>query len=115
MAIVLASNISLSGDKTADEAIPFDVTLAVADTSEVLFTVPGGKFLRSLSVANEGNGAAHVSLTATVAATTADIELGKRDSFSENDLDMAEGTYEFIGAVGETPRVRGLAMVGPAA
>ena len=102
------------GDKTADEEVPFDVTLAVADTAETLFTVPAGKKLRSVTAANEGTGSAHISLTAGAPATTANLELGKRDSFSENDLDMPEGTYSFIGATGQTPRVRGLAMVGPA-
>ncbi len=102
------------GDKTADEEVPFDVTLAAADVSETLFTVPAGKRLRSVTAANEGIGSAHVSLTAGSPATTASLELGKRDSFSENDLDMPEGAYAFIGATGQTPRVRGVAMVGPA-
>ena len=102
------------GDKTADQEVPFDVTLAIADASETLFTVPTGKKLRSISAANGGGGTAHVSLTAGAPATTANLELGKRDSFAENDLDMPEGTYAFIGATGQTPRVRGVAMVGPA-
>lgn len=112
MALILAP--TSVGDKTADEEVPFDVTLAVADTSETLFTVPAGKKLRSVTAASEGGGSAHVSLTANTPATVANLELGKRDSFSENDLDMPEGTYAFIGASGQTPRVRGVAMVGPA-
>lgn len=113
MALILAPSAAPTVP-TADEIIPFDVTLAVADTSEILFTVPAGKRLRSLSVANMGNGSSFLQTVAGAVATTADFELEKRDAFSESDLDLAEGTYQFIGSAGATPRVRGVATVGPA-
>lgn len=114
MTLILAGPSVATFPTGADEIISFDVTLAAPDTSEPLFIVPGGKRIRSLSLANMGNGSAHVSFTAGAAATTADFELEKRDAASENGLDMAEGTYEFIGSAGATPRVRGVATVGPA-
>jgi hypothetical protein len=113
MAIVLAALASATVP-TADEIIPFDVTLAAADTSETLFTVPTGKRLRSFSVANMGNGSTFLRFTPGTPATTGDFELEKRDTESENNLDLAEGTYAFIGSAGATPRVRGVATVGPA-
>lgn len=113
MALLLAATAAATVP-SADEIIPIDVTLAVADTSEVLFTVPAGKRLRSLSVANMGQGSCFLSTVAGVTATTTDFELEKRDAFSENNLDLAEGTYAFIGSSGATPRVRGVAAVGPA-
>lgn len=113
MTLILA-NAAAATFPVADEVIPFDVTLGVADTSENLFTVPGGKRLRSLSLANMGNGSAHVSFSAGTPATVGDFELEKRDAASEAGLDLAEGTYAFIGSAGATPRVRGVATVGPA-
>lgn len=113
MALILAALASATVP-TADEIISFDVTLAAVDTSEVLFTVPAGKRLRSLSVANMGNGSMFLQTVAGVVATTADFELEKRDAISESNLDLAEGTYQFIGEAGATPRVRGVATVGPA-
>ena len=113
MALILAG-LAAPGNATADEVIPFDVTLAVADASETLFTVPAGKRLRSLSVANMGNGSTFLGVAAGVPATTTDLELEKRDAIAEQNLDLAEGTYAFIGSSGATPRVRGVATVGPA-
>jgi hypothetical protein len=99
-----------------DEVIPFDVTLALADTSETLFTVPGGKRLRSIAVVNRSSGqaVAHVALAAATPATTSDMLLGRRDSAGIEQLDLPEGTYAFIGGAGDTPRVTGVAVVGPA-
>ena len=101
-------------EQVADEAIPVDVTLAVADTSETLFTVPVGKRLRSVDFANEGLGSSFLSFTAGAPATTSDTELQKRDTLAENRLDLAEGDYGFIGEAGKQPRVRGVVWVGPA-
>jgi hypothetical protein len=113
MALILAATPAATVP-TADEMIPFDVTLSVADTSETLFTVPAGKRLRSLSAANMGNGSTFLRLTPGTPATTGDFELEKRDAIAEQNLDLAEGTYAFIGSAGATPRVRGIAAVGPA-
>ena len=102
--------------RAAEEAVPFDATLAVADISEVLFTVPAGKRLRAFSLANRSAGkvSAHVSMTAGAAATTGDAELERKDSWAEGDLDLPEGTYAFIGGAGDQPRVAGVAWVGAA-
>ncbi|KKK91019.1 hypothetical protein LCGC14_2717180, partial [marine sediment metagenome] len=76
-----------------DEVIPFDVTLAVADTSETLFTVPGGKRLRSVAAVNRSTGQedAHLSMAAAAAATTADTLVERRDSLSFDRLDLPSG------------------------
>ncbi len=100
-----------------DEVVVFDATLAVADTSEVLFTVPVGKRLRSVAFTfrSTGNIAAFVSLTEGASATLADILVDRTNpSAAVDGLDLPEGDYEFIGGVGQQPRVRGFAVVGPA-
>ena len=117
MTLILGAEATVTGPTGADEAIPVDVTLAVADTSEVLFTVPGGKRIRSFDLANvsAGNNTdAHLSLTATVAATTGDLVLRRREVLGQTGLDLAEGTYAFIGGAGDQPRVKGIVWVGPA-
>ena len=98
-----------------DEVVPFDVTLAIADTSETLFTVPSGKRLRAVAAVNRSSGqaVAHMSMTAAAAAVTTDALLLRRDSLSVDRLDLPEGTYAFIGATGDSPRVVGVAVVGP--
>jgi hypothetical protein len=98
-----------------DEVIPFDVTLAVADASETLFTVPAGKRLRSIAAVNRSSGQdeAHIALAAATPATTGDLLLARRDTASAEQLDLPEGTYAFIGGAGDTPRVTGMAVVGP--
>ena len=100
----------------ADQAIPFDVTLAVANTSEVLFTVPVGKLLRGFSLVNRsaGNVSAHISMAAGAAATTSDTEIEKRGAWGEMHLALAEGDYEFIGSTGAQPSVQGVAWVSDA-
>ncbi len=108
MAVIVPGHFNPS----ADAAVPFDVTLAVAATSETLFTVPVGKTLRSVAFYNHGEGDAFVSLTAGAAATAADTMVERRESVGLEMLDLAEGTYAFIGEAGKTPRVRGVAMVG---
>ena len=49
----------------ADEATPFDVTLAVPATAEDLVSVPGSKKGRIVSLVNEGPGAAAIVFAAT--------------------------------------------------
>jgi hypothetical protein len=103
---------SLAAAPRGDEVIPFDVTLAIAATSETLFTVPAGKQLLSVSIANEGNVTAYVSMDAGVAATSADTEVAKRETVSLDGLGLLPGTYAFIGDAGQTPTLRGFAVVG---
>ena len=116
MALILANESTAAGPTGPDEAIVIDATLTVADTSEVLFTIPAGHKLRSFSLVNVSNPNtdAHVSLAAGVAATTGDIRLGRRDSLNEDGLDLAEGTYAYIGGAGDTPTLRGIVWFGPA-
>ncbi len=105
-----------AGDALAETPIPFNVTLAVADTSELLFTVPTGKRLRAFSLANRSLSkvSAHVSMVAGTSATVTDMELARKDAWSEADLDLPEGDYEFIGSTGDQPRVSGVAWVSAA-
>lgn len=97
-------------------AIPFDVTLAVDNVSEPLFTVPVGRRLRGFSIVNKGPGIAHVSMVANAAATTNDTEMTKSDdAWSEDGLDLPEGDYDFInGGATNNPRLVGVAWHGPA-
>jgi hypothetical protein len=116
MTLILAGEPAASGPTGAETAIPVDATLAVADTSEVLFTVPVGQRIRSFDLANVsgGNLTAHLSLSAGVAATTGDLPLERREVLGQTGLNLNEGTYEFIGGAGEQPRVKGVVWVGPA-
>lgn len=103
-------------DNDKATAVPFDVTLAVDNVSETLFTIPAGRKLRGFSIVNKGPGIAHVSMVANAAATTADTELTKDDdAWSEDHLDLPEGDYEFInGGATNNPRLVGVAWHGPA-
>ena len=117
MALILPAAAGTPAPTGADQIIPVDVTLAVADTAETLFTVPAGKKVRSFALANvsPGNNTdAHLSFTAGVPATTGDFRMERREAGDEQGLDLAEGTYSFIGGAGDTPQVRGWVTVGPA-
>lgn len=116
MASLDLAPVLLQTETRGTTAVPFDVTLAAANTSEPLFTVPAGQRLRALTVANRSNGNndAHVNLDGGgTAATTADTLLERRDSLDLDNLDFPEGDYEFIGGVGDTPRLTGVAIYGP--
>jgi hypothetical protein len=108
----IVAAINAAGGVSADEVIPFEVTLAVAATSETLFTVPAGKSLTGLVVVNEGTQKGYVSMTAGAAATNADLPVAKREVVNLDGTTLAEGTYAFIGDAGETPTLRGFALVG---
>jgi hypothetical protein len=112
----IAQDAAVLSMPAGDQAVNFDVTLAVADTSEILFTVPVGKKLRSFSVANRSGSkiSAHISMVAGAAATTGDAEIERKDSWAEGPLELAEGDYEFIGSAGDQPRVTGVAWVSDA-
>lgn len=99
-----------SAKSAADEVLPFDVTLAVANTSEALFTVPVGKKLRGVAITNVGPGKAYFSFDAGAAATVADVGIEKNDSLGVEDLELAEGDYEFVSSA--LTRLRGFATVG---
>lgn len=115
MPIIPAPEVTVTlEDRDKVTPTPVDETLSVASTSQTLFTVPPGQKLRAFSLVNRGPGGVHIRL-ASGAATTADTELEKKnDSWSEDDLDLPAGTYEFIGALANRPRVTGLIWTGPA-
>lgn len=89
----------------ADEATPFDVTLAVVNTAEDLVVPSVSKEGNRVTIVNEGPGKAFIAFDAT--ATTSDLELGKRDSYEEADVSIVTN-ISFIGESGKKPRVRGI-------
>lgn len=110
MPIYPSTSIAVStDDKSA--AIPINVTLTTANVSQVLFTVPVGRKLRSFSLVNQGPGKAHVSMVAGAAATTSATGMEKDvDAWSEDLLDLPDGTYSFInGGASNKPRLVGVA------
>lgn len=100
-----------------DEVIDFDATLAVADTSEVLFTVPSGKVLREVVLVHRGGifEDAYFNFVADDPATTSSTHLRFREVRNVDGLALPEGDYSFIGGPGDTPTVEGFAIVGPPA
>ena len=105
MGIILGSGTIAGQREYADEATPFDVTLAVAGTAEDAVTPPTGKVGRIISLVNEGPGKAYISFDGT--ATLADLELGKRDVYTEEDISIVTN-ISFIGETGKLPQVRGI-------
>lgn len=100
-----------TGVPAADEDTPFNKTLAVAGTSEVLVTAPGVKRGRSFSLQNEGPGI--VFLQADGVATLTSTEIKKGQTWAEADLDI--GALQFIGETGKQPNVHGVLWSGPTA
>jgi hypothetical protein len=94
---------------SANEATPFDVTLAVADTEEELVAVPGGKLGRVVSLSNEGPGSAFIEFDA--AATLTSLEIKKNESYGEMGLEISTDV-RLIGETGKQPRVRGILWSG---
>ena len=94
----------------ADEATPFDVTLAVPATAEDLVSVPGSKKGRIVSLVNEGPGAAAIVFDAT--ATASDILLEEGDTYDEHDLEFVT-KISFINVTpAVSPRLRGVIWSG---
>jgi hypothetical protein len=116
MPIIPAATTTAVEDRDKTEVIPVDVTLAVANTAETLFTVPTGKVGRSFSLLNDSGApsTAHVSFVAGGTATTANKGIARRERWDEEGLHLPEGTYSFIGGTGETPRVRGVVWTSDA-
>lgn len=94
---------------SADEATPFDVTLAIANTEEAVVAVPGGKKGRIVSLVNEGPGSVFLAFDA--AATLSSAEVQKKESYGEAGLEISTDV-RFIGETGKTPRVRGVLWSG---
>ena len=94
----------------ANEATPFNVTLAVTDTAEDLVSVPSTKYGRSVSLVNEGPGAVAVTFDAT--ATVSDLLLEDGDAYDEHDLEISTKISFINVTTGETPRVRGVLWSG---
>lgn len=94
--------------KRADDYVPIDITLAVADTSEPVLTVPSGKRVRALSLLNRSLETAFVSFSGT--ATTGDIELRRLRQLALDNVDFA--AISFIGDTGDTPRLTGYVLLG---
>lgn len=105
MGIILGSGTITGQRQYADEATPFDVTLAVAGTAEDAVTPPTSKVGRIVSLVNEGPGKVYISFDGT--ATTTDLELDKRDVYTEADISVVTN-ISFIGETGKLPRVRGI-------
>jgi hypothetical protein len=96
---------------TGDEAVPFNLTLAVADTSEPVAAVPVGKVIRAVTINNlETSASVFVNLGA--AATLTSLEVAARKQLSQDGL--AATSVEFIGEAGEQPSISGYLLVGPA-
>lgn len=94
----------------ANEATPFNVTLAVAATAEDLVSVPASKFGRAISLVNEGPGA--VALAFDTTATVGDLLLEEGDAYDEHDLEISTKVSFINVTTGETPRVRGVLWSG---
>lgn len=96
----------------ADEATPFDVTLAVAGTAEDLVLVPGTKVGRSISIINEGPGDVAIKFDGT--ATTADILVREGEGYADTGLAI-QTKLSFINVTAAAqPRVRGVLWSGEA-
>lgn len=107
---------SASAEDRDANPIPVSKKLAVAATSEVLFTIPVGQVGRRASLVNRpGNGDAWIAMTAGVAAV-ADaagmLRLRAGDAWAEEGMELAEGTYAFIGNAGQRPEVYGAMFSG---
>lgn len=104
-------------DRDRTESLAVNKTLAVADTSEVLFTVPVGKVARavdlSIPVLPLSGGHAYVNFNGA-AATVADSKVPRGGALSQDFLELAAGDYEFIGEVGKTPTVEGTVWLSDA-
>ena len=105
MGIHLGSTSAVGQREYADEAVPFDETLAVADTAQDAITPPTGKTGRRISIVNEGPGKAFIAFDGT--ATTADLPIEKRGSYDEVDITVTTN-ISFVGEAGKTPRVYGI-------
>jgi len=98
------------GGQVATTPIPFNKKLAVAGTSEMLFTVPAGQLLVVLDVVcYGGQQEAHLSLVPDAAATGSSATIPNGGQYSKDDISLLEGDYEFIGEPGKRPSLRGVA------
>ncbi len=93
----------------AEEATPFDVTLAVADTAEDVVVPPGGKTIRRINVVNHGPGVVFLEFDDT--ATTSSLEVERRGTYDEADIGVSTN-ISFIGEPGKKPRVTGVVWSG---
>jgi hypothetical protein len=97
----------------ADEATPFDVTLAVPATAEDLVLVPGVKVGRNVSIINEGPGDAAIRFDAT--ATTTDVLIREGEGYADQALAVATKVSFINVTAAVSPRLRGVLWSGPAA
>ena len=104
-------SVSVSTAKS-DTDTPFDVTLAVAAAAEDAVLVPALKKGRALTLINEGPGSVAIKFDA--AATATDTLLAEGDTYSESNLEISTKVSFINVTVGQTPRVHGQLLSGPA-
>ncbi|KKK95114.1 hypothetical protein LCGC14_2676060 [marine sediment metagenome] len=97
-------------ESVADEATPFNVTLAVADTAEDLVSVPSSKFGRIVSLVNEGPGSIALAFDAT--ASAADLLIKEGEAYSEARLEIVTNISFVNVTASQTPNVRGVLWSG---
>lgn len=99
-------------DRAPSQAIPVEVTLTTAGTSQVFVTVPAGMVMRGFAL-NVTVSDANLSMTAGAPATTADVHILNNQSWGESYLNLPEGTYSFINTLsGKKPKITGVVWVG---
>lgn len=108
--------VNVTNEDRDSNPIPVSKKLAVAGTSEVLFTIPVGEVGRKFSFVNmTGLGDAWIAMTPStpaVAGAAGMLRLRPGDSQGEDGMELAEGAYEFIGDAGKRPEVYGAVFSG---
>lgn len=106
-----------SEDRDSTTALPVSKTLALAGTSEILFTVPAGKVARSFDFSVPflplSGGDAYVNFNGGTAAAT-DSRVPRGGGLSQSHLQLPAGDYEFIGDAGKTPHIDGTVWLSDA-
>ena len=107
-------NASVSMDTTPDSSnsLPFDATLAVANTAQDFVTIPAGFKGKKISMVNEGPGTAFLKNDATATATATNIKVLPKDAYAEEGIAVTT-RWSFIGETGKLPRIRGVVWAAP--
>ena len=114
MPIIPASSSGTAAEDRDATLVSVNKKLAVANTSEILFTIPTGFVGRFVSLTTvKDDKQAYIKVTPGGPATLTDFRLDEESAWGDTGLQLAEGDYHFIGDTGKRPRVTGVVGISP--
>lgn len=94
----------------ANDDVPFDLQLAIANTAQDMVSVPAGEVGRSFSIVNEGPGNVYIKADA-VATLLNGTRIANGETYSMEGLAIAT-KISFLGDLGKKPKVHGVLWCG---